>query len=78
MTGLLGKAFCRRSGSPPFAYAFYATDERYAVSALIAIWQLEKLGVPPDIGFVILHPGVGGRLLARFRRPFFSMIRLPS
>ena len=49
------------------AYAFYATDDNYAVSAMVAIWQLKKLGVPAGVDFVLLHLNISDEILEKFR-----------
>ena len=51
-----------------FAYVFYATDDRYAVSALVAVWQLKKLKAPEGIKFVLLHLNLAEKILSAFRR----------
>lgn len=63
-----GAAISVPGSSARFAYAFYATDDRYAVAAAVAALALHRLGVPADTDIVILHHGVGGGLLRSLRK----------
>ena len=58
-----------------FAYAFYATDNRYAVAALVAICHLKKLQAPNGVDFVLLHLNVSDDLLAKFG--LFDVVLIP-
>ena len=45
------------------AYAFYATDDAYAVAALVFAQRLRELGVRADAELVVLHHSVSRRLV---------------
>jgi alpha-N-acetylglucosamine transferase len=50
-----------------FAYAFYATDDQYAVAVLVAAKLIRQFSSRQDIDFVVLHLNVSGYLLAMMR-----------
>lgn len=64
-----GTAMCKADGNrvdgSRHAYAFYATNDRYAVAVLVAINLLKRLGASESIHFVVLHLSVSRYLLAR-------------
>lgn len=49
------------------AYAFYATNDKYAVAVLVVYRLLRRLVVRDDVDFVVLHLGVSPGLLATMR-----------
>ncbi len=48
-----------------FAYVFYATNDVYALGALVAIKQLKHLQVQDEIEFVILHLSLSDHILVK-------------
>jgi alpha-N-acetylglucosamine transferase len=52
----------------PFAYLFYATNDTYAVAAMVAIAFLKQLKPRDDIDFVVLHLRIAGHILATMQR----------
>jgi lipopolysaccharide biosynthesis glycosyltransferase len=54
-----------------FAYVFYATNDAYAASAIIAATALRRTGAGRDIEFVFLHHGVSPAMAARARQANF-------
>lgn len=57
-----------------YAYVFYATDDQYALSSLVAVLQLKRLKAPENIAFVLLHLNVSEKILALFKR--FNVIAI--
>jgi hypothetical protein len=48
---------------PRFAYAFYATNDAYAVAVLVFVRHLRQLGIRDDIELLALHHGVSPPLV---------------
>ena len=54
-------------GSKRFAYAFYATDDTYAIAVIVLVRLLRRLGVAPGIDLVIVHLPLAAPILATMR-----------
>jgi len=50
-----------------FAYAFYATNDTYAIAVMVFVRLLRRQGMRAGIDLVVLHVGVSERLLERMR-----------
>lgn len=51
-----------------FAYALYATNDTYAVAAMVAVKALQRLGIDAGIDLVVLHLDVSPYLVETMRR----------
>lgn len=56
-----------QGSSARFAYAFYATNNIYAVAVMVAAHALMRLEGRNDVDFVVLHHGVDCFILRRLR-----------
>src|SRR5215469_5727559 len=63
-----GNAATVATSPNPFAYLFYATNDTYAVAALVAIAFLKQLKPRDDIDFLVLHLPIAGHILATMQR----------
>ncbi len=53
------------SGKQRFAYVFYATNDEYAVAALVVVRQLKQLRVREDADFVVLYLSLPAPVLSK-------------
>lgn len=61
-----------------YAVVFYATDEMYAISALVFMHLLRKAGLREDADVVVLHRPLGPAVLGRMRESGFVTVATPE
>jgi len=55
------------TASPRRAYAFYATNNTYAIAVIVFVHLLKRLGVPDAVDVVVLHLPLSARVLTVMR-----------
>ena len=63
-------------GRARFAYALYATNDTYAVAAMVAVRALQRLGIEAGVDLVVLHLGVSPYLVETMRRMGILPVRV--
>ncbi|MEM7223162.1 MAG: hypothetical protein AAF495_09305 [Pseudomonadota bacterium] len=68
---------CGEPERKAFAYAFYATDDTYAIAVIVLARLLRQLGVGPGIGFVVVHLPLAPPILAAMAQMGMTTIAVP-
>ena len=50
------------------AFAFYATNDQYAIAVMVFVHQLRKIGLVEDADIVVLHLPLSSRVLGGMHR----------